>query len=134
MKLKILILSSALTFGGCASMPDWIRSNTTKEVLIEIANIVFTTALQSFTNDSKVDFGHAMAKGLWSNSTVAINSGAVSRIANAWSTDHLPALATATSTAYKIADPKTPQQKELVINTIATAISQAAEIKTSLTK
>lgn len=133
MNTKTLLLSATLVFGGC-STTDWLSSNTSKAVLAEVGNIVFTTALQSFTSDSKTDFGHSMAQGLWANSASALTSGAVSRIAGAWSADRLPKLAVTTSTAYQIADPKTPKQKEQVIDTIATAINQAAAIRESANK
>ena len=125
MNTKTLLLSATLVFGGC-STTDWLSSNTSKAVLAEIGNLVFTTALQSFSNSNKADFGHSMAQGLWENSASALTSGAVSRIAGAWSADHLPKLATTTSTAYQIANPKTPKQKGQVIDAIATAIDQAA--------
>jgi len=130
---KTLLLSATLVFGGC-STTDWLSSNTTKAVLAEVGNLVFTTALQSFNNGSNSDFGHSMAQGLWANSASALTSGAVSRIAGAWSADHLPKLAVTTSTAYQIANPQTPKQKEQVIDVIATAISQAAVIHESAKK
>ena len=121
---KTILLSVTLAFSGCSA--DWLYSNTTKAVLREVSKMVFTSALQSFTTDRKVDFGHAMAQGLWEQGSVAIDSGAVKRIANAWSADHLPKLALATSTAYQIASPKNSKQQAQVTDAIASAIDAAA--------
>ena len=125
MNLKnLLLLPSLLLLTSCST--GWLESNTTKAVLREIGTMVFESALQSFTTDSKVDFGHSMAKGLWEQGAVAIDSGAIRRIANAWSADHLPKLAVATSTAYQIASPQTPKQQAQVTDAIASAIEAAA--------
>ena len=128
MKPKTLLLLPCLfAFNGCSF--DWLHSNTTKEVLKEIGTMVFNAAIQSLTTDTKADFGHSMAKGIWEQGSVAVSSGAIKRIADAWSADHLPKLAVATSTAYDIANPKTPKQQAQVADAIATAISLAAQNK-----
>ena len=103
-------------------------SNTTKVVLSEIGTIVFKAAIQSFTTDSKTDLGHSMAKGIWEQGSVAVSSGSIKRIADAWSSDRLPKLATAASTSYAIANPKTVKQQAQVADVIATAISLAAQV------
>jgi len=122
----LLLLPSLFILSSCST--EWLGSNVTKAVLKEIGTIVFESALQSFTTESKVDFGHSMAKGIWEQGVGAINSGAVRRIANAWSADHLPKLAVATSTAYQIASPQTPKQQAQVTDAIASAIDLAATL------
>ena len=88
--------------------------------------MVFTSALQSFTTDRKVDFGHAMAQGLWENPQVT--AGSIKNIADAWSADYLPKLSTEAYKAYAYASPKNPKQQDQVTDAIATAISLAAQI------
>lgn len=73
-----------------------------------------------------MDFGHAMAKGMWEQGSVAVSSGAIRHIADAWSADHLPKLAVVASTAYGIASPQNPKQQAQVANAIASAIDKAA--------
>lgn len=123
-KKTFLLLPIFFLFSGCSW--EWLQSNTTKAILDEIWGVVFKAAIQSFSSDSKVDFGHAMAKGMWEQGSVAIDSGAVKRLANAWSADHLPKLAVAASTAYQIAKPLNSKQKAQVADTIAAAITEAA--------
>ena len=123
-KKTLLLLPILFFFSGCSW--EWMQSNTTKAVLDEIWGVVFKAAIQSFSSESKVNFGHAMAKGMWEQGSVAIDSGAVKRIANAWSADRLPKLATAASTAYQIAKPINSKQKAQVADAIAGAIDQAA--------
>jgi len=120
----LLILPCVFLLSSCST--EWMQSNTTKAILDEIWGIIFKAAIQSFSTDKKVDFGHAMAKGMWEQGSVAIDSGAVKRIANAWSADHLPKLAVATSTAYQIAKPINSKQKAQVADAIASAITEAA--------
>ena len=128
MNKKTLILVPLLfVLTSCST--EWMSSNTTKAVLSEIGTLVFNAAIQSLTTDSKADFGHSMAKGIWEQGSVAVSSGAIKRIADAWSADHLPKLALAASTAYGIANPQTPKQQAQVADTIATAISLAAQNK-----
>ena len=128
MNKKTLILVPLLfVLTSCST--EWMSSNTTKAVLSEIGTMVFNAALQSLTTDTKADFGHSMAKGIWEQGSVAVSSGAIKRIADAWSADHLPKLATAASTAYGIANPQTPKQQAQVADAIATAISLAAQNK-----
>lgn len=124
MKLRLLLLPLAFLLTSCST--EWMESNTTKAVLREIGTMVFNSAVQSLTSDSKVDFGHSMAKGIWEQGAGAIDSGAIKRIANAWSADHLPKLAVATSTAYQIASPKNSKQQVQVTDAIASAIDAAA--------
>jgi len=123
----LLLLPSLFILSSCST--EWMSSNTTKAVLSEIGTVVFNAALQSFTTDTKADFGHSMAKGIWEQGSVAVSSGAIKRIADAWSADHLPKLAVAASTAYGIANPQTPKQQAQVADAIATAISLAAQNK-----
>ena len=125
MKPKTLLLLPCVFLLSSCSM-EWLQSNTTKAILDEIWSMIFKAALQSFSTDKKVDFGHAMAKGMWEQGSVAIDSGAVKRIADAWSADHLPKLAVATSTAYQIAKPINAKQKAQVADAIASAITEAA--------
>ena len=128
MNKKTLILVPLLfVLTSCST--EWMSSNTTKAVLSEIGTLVFNAAIQSLTTDSKADFGHSMAKGIWEQGSVAVSSGAIKRIADAWSADHLPKLALAASTAYGIANPQTPKQQAQVADAIATAISLAAQNK-----
>lgn len=124
MNPKTLLLFPLLLLTSCST--EWLESNTTKAVLREIGTMVFNSAVQSFTTDSKADFGHSMAKGIWEQGAGVIDSGAIKRIANAWSADHLPKLAVATSTAYQIASPKNSKQKAQVTDAIASAIESAA--------
>ena len=127
MKLKtLLLLPSLFILSSCST--EWMGSNTTKVVLSEIGTIVFKAAIQSFTTDSKTDLGHSMAKGIWEQGSVAVSSGSIKRIADAWSSDRLPKLATAASTSYAIANPKTVKQQAQVADVIATAISLAAQV------
>jgi hypothetical protein len=123
----LLLLPSLFILSSCST--EWMQSNTTKAVLSEIGTMVFNAALQSLTTDTKADFGHSMAKGIWEQGSVAVSSGAIKRIADAWSADHLPKLATTVSTAYGIASPQTPKQQAQVADAIATAISLAAQNK-----
>jgi hypothetical protein len=120
----LLVLPCFFLLSSCSM--EWMQSNTTKAILREIGTMVFNSAVQSLTTDKKVDFGHSMAKGIWEQGAGAIDSGAVKRIANAWSADHLPKLALATSTAYQIAKPVNPKQKAQVADAIASAITEAA--------
>jgi len=104
-----------------------MQSNVTKAVLSEIGTMVFNAAVQSFTSDSKVDFGHAMAQGLWQNPQVT--AGSIKRIADAWSADHLPKLSTEAYKAYTYANPQNSKQQAQVTDAIASAISNAAQNK-----
>ncbi|NCU92316.1 MAG: hypothetical protein EBV44_10285 [Synechococcaceae bacterium WB7_1B_046] len=122
----LLLLPSLFILSSCST--EWLGSNVTKAILREIGTMVFESALQSFTTESKVDFGHSMAKGIWEQGAGAINSGAVRRIANAWSADRLQKLAVTTSTAYQIASPQTPKQQAQVTDAIASAIDLAATL------
>ena len=125
-KKTLLLIPFIFIFSSCST--DWMYSNTTKAVLAEVSKMVFNAALQSFTTERKVDFGHAMAKGMWEQGSVAIDSGAVKRIANAWSADHLPKLSTEAYKAYAYASPKNPKQQAQVANAIASAIDTAATL------
>lgn len=122
---KTLLLSLTLALSGC-STTDWLSSNTTKAVLREVGTMVFNSAVQSFTSESKADFGHSMAQGLWENPQVT--AGSIKRIADAWSADHLPKLSTEAYKAYAYASPKNPKQQVEVTDAIATAISLAAQV------
>jgi len=123
----LLLLPSLFILSSCST--EWMHSNVTKAVLSEIGTMVFNAAVQSLTTDTKADFGHSMAKGIWEQGSVAVSSGAIKRIADAWSADHLPKLATTVSTAYGIANPQTPKQQAQVADAIATSISLAAQNK-----
>ena len=127
MKRKTLLLLPCLfIFSGCE---PWIGSNVTKAILAEASTIVFNAAVDSFTSDFKVDLGHSMAKGIWEQGSVAINSGAIKRIADAWSADRLHKLSAATLTAYDLASPKTDKEKLQVANVIASSINKATQAK-----
>ena len=126
MKPKTILLSVTLALSGC-STTEWLSSNTTKAVLREVGTMVFNSAVQSFTSESKVDFGHSMAQGLWQNPQVT--AGSIKRIADAWSADRLPKLSTEALKAYAYANPQNPKQQAQVTDAIARAISYAAEQK-----
>jgi hypothetical protein len=120
-----LLLPILLIFSSCST--EWLESNTTKAVLSEIGTMVFNSAIQSFTSESKVDFGHSMAQGLWQNPQVT--AGSIKRIADAWSADRLHKLSTEALKAYAYANPKNSKQQAQVTDAIASAISHAAEQK-----
>jgi hypothetical protein len=122
---KTLLLSLTLALSGCST--KWLESNTTKAVLSEIGTMVFNTAVQSFTSESKVDLGHSMAQGLWQNPQVT--AGSIKRIADAWSADRLHKLSTEALKAYAYANPQNSKQQAQVTDAIASAISHAAEQK-----
>ena len=59
----LLILPCVFLLSSCSM--EWMQSNTTKAILDVIWTLIFKAAIQSFSTDKNVDFGHAMAKGMW---------------------------------------------------------------------